>query len=792
MINKNIANIVFYSYGLGETEKEACIFYDDGSFEQVPYEDGIEACMEVLEDKNINTVGGLKDIINNDMIYAMSANEFCSKFNNFLESSKKASESSDENKEKEQEEDRQYDDEYYDFDEDGNVTSFNWNKYRNSTDYEPSDYISKLKKDNNSASKDEISEEEQEEHDLDSNETSNDNLDTSEDIEEDLSNDKDEKKKKKKSFFSKMKDRLKNAWKKITKSKFVRRLTLFVAGFLTATGLYTAKAHVSKTGEMVNSNITSEDTISEENTSIIDSKEDIVLNNDNYNNYSYDELLNVTYNQSQNKAMKKAGNAIRKFNGKFADAYIESDKDIRASLTFDEVVALQNAYNDYSKDEIKAYFNGAEINANDMAFDYKSGTQQLMGAYVIETKENPVNMKYLLNGTKEKEFYERFHDMYRDAKLATGKDQLEKAKTFKDAVIQEFPITEEVRTEGIMHRIDYDKVESYKLSVVPMISAAEMIFQNLDVDFTLNDGEIDFLNDIGLCNYAQDKFERIDTITLNAEEDKTNPTFEQYKNAMIKELQEKGQYVTEDNRRNLSDLDAFQSVVNWHFDIGEDGKFTNKVTTTTSSETKTWTTQSTTYREETTEEKKDIPAKEKKKIDKKIEKENKKAKKEGEKKAKETQEQMQQEADEEAEKIKQEVEADEEDMQNKIDEANDTINNNNTDNDTSNDTPVNEGDFGDHEVDFDDDHSDDNGDLDDSVKDITTDSEGDQTGVDLPGPNQTGAKFDQSQATSYNNLFEYEAESQKSNEELVDEYIESLANSSEEAVNETGYSYTKK
>ena len=80
-------------------------------------------------------------------------------------------------------------------------------------------------------------------------------------------------------------------------------------------------------------------------------------------------------------------------------------------------------------------------------------------------------------------------------------------------------------------------------------------------------------------------------------------------------------------------------------------------------------------------------------------------------------------------------------MQDRIDDANDQIDKNHDD-DPSNDKPVNEEDFGDHNVDFYDDYEDGNGNLDDSVENITTDPEGDQTGEPLPDPNETGEEFD--------------------------------------------------
>ena len=43
---------------------------------------------------------------------------------------------------------------------------------------------------------------------------------------------------------------------------------------------------------------------------------------------------------------------------------------LQKALTFEEITALQIAYNDYSKDDIKKIYNGAELDANKLYNDY--------------------------------------------------------------------------------------------------------------------------------------------------------------------------------------------------------------------------------------------------------------------------------------------------------------------------------------------------------------------------------------------------------------------------------------
>ena len=412
-----------------------------------------------------------------------------------------------------------------------------------------------------------------------------------------------------------------------------------------------------------------------------------------------------------------------------------------------------------------------------------------MGAHVIENSEHPVDMSGLIVSEEGKAFYNKYHKLFLEAKEATGDDKIAKVEAFYNEVRKDFPIDPDTREIGISHSSSHQVVESYKLAITPMVAAGEIMWQNLDIDKTLQGGvnafffgdvnvnelskeelveiilngnvgvakgEIDYFNDLGLCNQAEDKFEIIQQITMNSvgNSDKTNPRYDQYENAMIKDLTNKDAYVIDDAHRELSELDRFQDEVNWHFELDEYGYYTGSVyyTTETHTRTRTWKKTKTTKKTVVTRTEKEITDEAKKEVDKETEKENKKSEEEGKKQAAENQEKMQEEEDKKAEEIKEEVKKDEEDMQEKIDDANDKINENQkiteenegkpADEQKPTD-PVNESDFGDHNVVFDDEHKDDQGNLNPSVENITTDDTDVKTEADLPDPNETGKKFDE-------------------------------------------------
>ena len=81
---------------------------------------------------------------------------------------------------------------------------------------------------------------------------------------------------------------------------------------------------------------------------------------------------------------------------------------LMARLSWDEMVALQIAYNDYDKHELHAIFNGAEISSNDLENAYKNATLQLMGAYVIEQEPNLVDVTKFVHNKEGIEFVQKY------------------------------------------------------------------------------------------------------------------------------------------------------------------------------------------------------------------------------------------------------------------------------------------------------------------------------------------------------------------------------------------------
>ena len=710
---KKIINIVIYkSIENGKIVEKSCIFYNDGSIEEGTKQDAIKAIKEIAVERNITHPDQLRKMMNKDIIYTMTEKEFIQRYNSFLpqkeldtEPVKDIIEDSSDEKEIIEE----------------TITTLN-NSDENKAE-ETIESPEENQKTDSVTSTDENNDIEvyEEEYDGSSyNDFTPDYDDSIEDNELYLQEDSKFTK-----FISKIKEKTKEKVNNNSKAiKAIAGVLAVTVGFL---GCNYLLKRCSKKGEITNSNITdvTTDLTYNETTKDDVSTSYIVQSNDFYDDYTLSELLDVTNNSFQKSSMINVSSALNGFNGYFAKNYLESGHDIKAALSFDEIVALQQAYNNYSKDEVKAYFNGHEVNASEMSNNYKSASLQLMGAYIIEDKENPVDMSILIDSQEGRDYYNKYHSMFIAAKYAEGEEQIKLVNEFYDSIRRDFPITEDARTEGISHSESYSKLKDYQLSIIPMIDAAEMIFQNLGNEIedlnTLPQVEISFLNDLSLCNHVDDTFERIETIMLGAYEDDKNPLFDQYRNAIITDLVTSNDYVIDDEHRELSNLRRFQQIVNnAPLCKHRNGEYNGELSANEN------------YKSSI--EPVDIPIDKQKEVDEKTSQENDNEKRKAEAEAERERQRQQQEEDKNKKDIQKDIEEDNKKTQKDIDNANNQINSNNEDTNKSNDKPVNEKDI--NNVDISDEYTDKDGNINDSVKNITTDGDGYEE--DLPDPNKTG------------------------------------------------------
>ena len=326
-----------------------------------------------------------------------------------------------------------------------------------------------------------------------------------------------------------------------------------------------------------------------------------------FEDMTIEELLETTTNDVQKEAMNRRFNVINYLNGEFADYYLESDKDVRFGLHYRELEALDLAYNNYTTEEVMEMYNGSTLNIKKLNDAYRTGTLMMMGAYTMSDSNMPIKGYELIRCPEKREIAKSWEDKFYAIKNAKGQDQINKINDFYREFNGLFPIDQKTRTEGLAH---YDSRENmdYELLayLTPMVSAMEQMYQNLEVDATLSDQAIKFVNDLGVCNYLDDKIENYARCVNTCNDcqksiDESYPTGLHFENAINAYLESKNINVIDDDHRDISKYDRYLKAVNAYCEAGKDGYTENQKYVSISKTLQSWCKSSskTTYRTET-------------------------------------------------------------------------------------------------------------------------------------------------------------------------------------------------
>lgn len=584
---------------------------------------------------------------------------------------------------------------------------------------------------------------------------------------------------------------------KFKKSKLARNIVIF--GLVGTLGLGIG-LRLNKKNQNVPSNTTTFTTEDENNNSSLIAKDSL-----------FNRILNSSKSKKQKTMMSNLGRFLGDFNIRFAEPIAENvvlvdengreeEITVKPALSWEEALSMSLVYNNFSKSDLTEILNGANLDSNKLINAYKNGMLQLMGAHILETQDNQVNIDILLQSKQAKQFYNKYHKMFLECKTTTGEERLAAVQKFYDEVYKDFPISSKVREEGISHSEPRNSIESYKFSVVPMIAAAEMLYQNLEIDRTLSQDAIDYLNDIGACNIAEDILEKAEYTLASTTANDDYASYGKLRASLIAYLEERDAYVIDDEHRDLSRLESFQEIVNgfilepYTYTIVWTYTVTSSYTVTEKTVTSDRDTAVDMAGEEAVAAAEDAAQQE-------MDKQNEQNRQEAERRADEKAAEMQREEDKRRQENQEIADRNNQNLQDNIGAANENINNGGT---------VNEGDLG-HGARFDNDHSNSNGDLNNSVKDITTNGSGAvDSNTPLPDPNAmayrsaalpkavvtTADDDDEFDALlksimddeSIDYVYEYEEPGTFTSMEEIDAYIESLSNFAED---ETVVQYTK-
>jgi len=470
-----------------------------------------------------------------------------------------------------------------------------------------------------------------------------------------------------------------------------------------------------------------------------DDKKDTDNNQEKFTNLSYQDLLQRSQSAYQKREMTKVGQFLDIFNIDFANRHKENNKNIKASLTWDEVLALNLTYNNYTKEQIEDIFNGENENSNSLDLKkfteaYKQSIVELTKAFVIEDQEVKIDLDNLINEPEGKAFYAKYHRLFEKCKKTTGKTQIDNVNDFYKELAKDFPIDKN-------NNISIENIESYKLSILPMVSASEILFQNLEIDNTLSKEAITYFNNLDLNNYVNNKFSEYEAIILVSKSNKKSPYYNLFKEQKILELEAKNQYYIDNEIRDLSKLTVFNDI------LSKNNPYSEAYMKNQETELE----HNTTNQQSSSKNNIEYLQQE---IDNIINKENEQEKASAEKKAQEKEKELQNKENDKKEKLKQEVKKENDKTKDTINKINEKINDDKT---------VDEKDY-EEVIIIDDEYTDDDKNLDDCVIDITTDKD-DTIDETLPQLEEE---------TRYSDQNIIETETELTDEQIADMIIKSM------------------
>lgn len=222
--------------------------------------------------------------------------------------------------------------------------------------------------------------------------------------------------------------------------------------------------------------------------------------NDSRTTY-FDSLLNKLEEGPKKTAIQLVHGSTKSFNDTLSGNIMKEGEDKRLAHSWEENMASYLAFNQFTDEELFQIFDTYKINATDLYDQLKLSNMKEMLYYARATESS--GRDYLIQSEEGKTFFRSYEDLVLEYNRATTKEEkTEIAKEFFAKVRNDFPITSEDKV-GFIHT--EKAYEDYHYAVTPMISAMEIMNRNLGVSLT--NQEIEYFNELGMCNFAEEKFE---------------------------------------------------------------------------------------------------------------------------------------------------------------------------------------------------------------------------------------------------------------------------------------------
>lgn len=342
---------------------------------------------------------------------------------------------------------------------------------------------------------------------------------------------------------------------KLKTNKVVRWISISLASLLVlGAGAGTCKLiHNSIVGTMKNQNNLEDDNNQDKNEQEVNNME-----REDFSAYNYDELIQrCKTNPTRQAAIKTIYNFINDYNLNSAYTYKEEKSSAKLSHTVDEVSAMYLLYNDISAETINKIYQQTNLTASQLRNDLINAQKQDSLAHNIQTRT--LSKDRLFIEKKDKDLYNKYEKIFIDMNNTSDyAKKKEYKKTFYDTVRKDL---------NGMSSNSYENVDSSKIVIKEFVDAMKRV--KINVNNKLTDQEEKYIDGI-LENVIDQKIKDIDARqnARNIAESiyfgdellpDPNPYYEEFKKAIITELESKGSYYTTEDNRDISSYKSFKT-----------------------------------------------------------------------------------------------------------------------------------------------------------------------------------------------------------------------------------------
>lgn len=320
--------------------------------------------------------------------------------------------------------------------------------------------------------------------------------------------------------------------------KWIIRTGLVLGGFVVVGGIYKLGKHNGK-----KDNATSTTEITSE---IMNDNSEV-----NQNTYSSvdDILTNSNINESKKQAVFATWAYINNYNNTVASNHICSDG-TRLAHSWDEIISDYLVYNYISGEEAIQIFDNCNIDSTELKANYSSSIEQATMEYVVLTE--PTSKEGLIKSDTGKNFYRKYEDMIirfnKSGDDIQSKEQI--AKEFYSEVYLDF-----------LNGNEISENESYKLSVIPIINAFNLLTQDINCDIKLTDENKTKITDMGNGIFVSSYLESISSyVNANSISFNDDITYAEIVDIAIEELCDNNLYNIDEVNRNISNSKEYKSM----------------------------------------------------------------------------------------------------------------------------------------------------------------------------------------------------------------------------------------